>query len=389
MKSPFHIPLPQNRVFGLDLLRAAAILFVMIGHGNLLLPHPWQDNAMYLILDGVSIFFVLSGFLIGGILIRTFGGPVVNGKTLLHFWVRRWARTLPAYFLVLLFLCIHFPLTKPDFSLSAVAPFYFFSQNLAWPPTPEIFFPEAWSISVEEWFYLLTPLLLWGAIKWARMRPARAFLFVMAVVILAATSLRFYRWACVSPEGIENYADNLFRKQVATRLDHLMWGIGAAWLYYFYPKSWNRARGLKALLGLFLLLVSKFVLPLFYGGSPNLYALVFAPTVSALSVALLLPFLSAWKKEDGALAKALTRISLISYSVYLLNLSVVILIIIVPLPWQQWIPSAGGAALVSVCAFWAITLLLATLLYKYFELPMMKLRDHPRMKRLFAPPANT
>jgi peptidoglycan/LPS O-acetylase OafA/YrhL len=179
----------------------------------------------------------------------------------------------------------------------------------------------------------------------------------------------------------------MFRKQVATRLDHLMWGIGAAWLSHFYPKSWNRARSFKALIGLLILLVSKFVLPPLYGPH-NLHALVFTSTVGALAVVLLLPFLANWKRGNGAVGKVITRISLISYSAYLLNLSVVILLIIVPQPWEQWIPSVGGATVAAVCSYWSLTLIFSVLLYKYFELPMTGLRDHKRVKRLFALPAH-
>jgi len=63
----------NNRIFGLDLLRACAIMFVVIGHGNYLLSNKYTDIIdIFFGYGGVSIFFVLSGFLIGGILIKNF-----------------------------------------------------------------------------------------------------------------------------------------------------------------------------------------------------------------------------------------------------------------------------------------------------------------------------
>ena len=72
----------------------------MYGHGLELIWDKFPTLAKYGT-DGVTIFFVLSGFLIGRILIRTFGaGASVSSLT--TFWVRRWFRTLPAYFVTLL-----------------------------------------------------------------------------------------------------------------------------------------------------------------------------------------------------------------------------------------------------------------------------------------------
>ena len=83
-------------------------------------------------IDGVELFFVLSGFLIGGILIRLFEEPKVFGwKELLNFWLRRWFRTLPNYYLVLILniIIVYFGVIKEDFSQFNWK-FFFFLQNL-------------------------------------------------------------------------------------------------------------------------------------------------------------------------------------------------------------------------------------------------------------------
>nr|WP_129057808.1 MULTISPECIES: acyltransferase family protein [unclassified Chryseobacterium] len=61
----------HHRIFGLDILRMLAIMFVVISHTPTLLPPSVYTFLEYFIFDGVCIFFVLSGFLIGNIIIRS------------------------------------------------------------------------------------------------------------------------------------------------------------------------------------------------------------------------------------------------------------------------------------------------------------------------------
>ena len=92
----------HNRVFGLDLLRAYAILCVVYGHSYFLTSRTIPEEIFFIpVFDGVTLFFVLSGFLIGRILIRTITNRDFNANMLAEFWIRRWFRTLPNYMLVL------------------------------------------------------------------------------------------------------------------------------------------------------------------------------------------------------------------------------------------------------------------------------------------------
>lgn len=83
----------KQRNFGLDLIRAISIALVIIDH---------RFDIMFEIgTVGVQIFFILSGFLIGQILLKDFKNGS-NGATILKFWKRRWFRTIPLYYLVLI-----------------------------------------------------------------------------------------------------------------------------------------------------------------------------------------------------------------------------------------------------------------------------------------------
>src|SRR5436190_15587708 len=92
-----------KRVYGLDILRAVAILLVVLIHGTALIGESPIGMFTYLkIPDGVNLFFVLSGYLIGTILSKHITTEKFTLKPLLNFWQRRWFRTLPNYYLFLL-----------------------------------------------------------------------------------------------------------------------------------------------------------------------------------------------------------------------------------------------------------------------------------------------
>lgn len=95
----------KHRIFGLDVMRAMAIVMVVVAHAVFVFKG--YSNSFFDILHifgflGVEIFFVLSGFLIGGILFKLFRTKDVSFMDLKHFWIRRWFRTLPLYFLFLI-----------------------------------------------------------------------------------------------------------------------------------------------------------------------------------------------------------------------------------------------------------------------------------------------
>ena len=137
----------NGRNFGLDLIRAVAILTVVFAHGDILIRKFFPGAPFLWVIDGVDLFFVLSGFLIGTILIRIFDGPKYTIGVILNFWKRRWFRTLPNYYLIL-FVNVIIVLVATggfgEFSLDYVV----FLQNFR-KPHP-YFFEVAWSLAIEE-----------------------------------------------------------------------------------------------------------------------------------------------------------------------------------------------------------------------------------------------
>ena len=157
---------------GLDGLRAIAVLAVMSGH----LPYASSIVPEWLVGSwlGVSTFFTMSGFLITRLLLaeraRT-GGVSLGG-----FWTRRAKRLLPALYTCIAFLLLLsvLDIAPPDRSLGdqVLALVLYFKNGLLLyfdgPNGPTFF--QMWSLSIEEQFYLVFPLLFLGASMWLRRR---------------------------------------------------------------------------------------------------------------------------------------------------------------------------------------------------------------------------
>lgn len=180
MSTPPTSDFSATRNFGLDVVRASAILMVLISHARQVLVNP--DDALALTFGGwfgVELFFALSGFLIGTILIRLFEkGPTAG--SLGRFWFRRWMRTLPAYFFILMFYWVWFGRVQPsDFVL------------LQWPLNQnQGVVAVSWSLAVEEWFYILFPI---AALIATTLTKKHGFLFSIAVAVTAPVLFRVYQ----------------------------------------------------------------------------------------------------------------------------------------------------------------------------------------------------
>ena len=366
-----------NRIYGLDILRAFAILFVVFGHGyNLITNHVTVPGYFFPILDGVTLFFVLSGFLIGGILLKEIHRTEFEAKDLFNFWKRRWFRTLPNYVLLLtimlvLRLVMHLVIDKPmPLSTWETIKYYLFLQSFA-EPHPN-FFPELWSLCVEEWFYLLIPFSLFLIINYVKIDKKNAVVLVIGIVILAVTIFRFYRAGTVDLSDQKNwilYMNNL----VVTRLDSIMFGVLGAFVKWYYPERWKQKIRLLFFLGISILFYSHFN-DLFGDRRITIY---WSLTLAPIGTLLMLPFLDSVQSGKGFIHRWITHISIISYSMYLLNLTPIQFYLMpfmnkaLHIPKDHTLTSDAFQYLL----FWLLTIVLSTMLYRYFEKPATALRE--------------
>jgi len=355
----------SGRVFGLDLLRALAVLFVMYGHSLHILPDtPVKDVLALPVLDGVTLFFVLSGFLIGRILLKTIDREDFDGPMLLRFWIRRWFRTLPNYYLVLTTLvAATYVASDPLVPLPPGIGHYFsFTQNLAWPH-PE-FFGEAWSLAVEEWFYLCIPIPLYLATRLPKVDRRRVMLLCATLVIVLSAVYRIWRIDAISDITMHEWL-YWHRMQVITRMDSLMYGVLGAYLSLYHKNFWANVAPYSFWPGIAILVLDRAM----YLGEYNMtYVSCFSLTVAPLATLLLLPRLSSWHATSGVIVKVVTFTSLTSYSLYLVNQALVLETINL---WR----CSEHATLIKLALYWSISVGGAFLLYSYFEKPVMDLRD--------------
>jgi peptidoglycan/LPS O-acetylase OafA/YrhL len=353
----------MNRIFGLDLMRFTAISFVLIGHGWFLFGDlgVFATNIKNILVFGVEIFFVLSGFLIGGILLRDFEKSL-KLHDVLHFWKRRWFRTLPNYLLFLVINYIGFSFLSADFSWNWQ--YLFFLQNFAW--MQDGFFSVSWSLAIEEWFYLIIPLAIIFPYRFMSLK--RAVLLVIFTMIICITALRLYG-------SIYNgYSWNEELRLVTIfRLDALMYGVFAAWLNYYYKDFFIQSRNKGILIGLVCLTIliylrnSDLVIT-----SPIASALFFP--FSSFSFMCFLPILSTWQlRSHNYAVRLVTSISVWAYSLYLVHIPTLEIVKIL----AHKFPAIYQYPLnVIVFITWlTISTLASFIIFTLFEKPMTNLRN--------------
>src|SRR6201982_744806 len=171
----------RERQPGLDLLRALAIIVVVIYHAALFgFKLPGRVDRFGWI--GVDLFFVLSGYLIGGQLLAPLTrGPAID---LWRFFVRRALRIIPAYF-VILAVYAFLPSWREYPEMSPLWKFVLSVQNIGLHGGTA--FSHAWSLAVEDQFYLLLPFLLLFLCR----RPRTAFI-VPCLLVVGGFALRAF-----------------------------------------------------------------------------------------------------------------------------------------------------------------------------------------------------
>lgn len=361
----------NRRVIGLDIVRTAAILLVLFRHAGFLLKENVRGIYLSFIpsLDGVSLFFVLSGFLIGGILLKTIRQTSFTMGDLLQFWVRRWFRTLPNYLFVLLLIAgigMLLNMNMKGFGIS----YFFFTQNLYQYHPP--FFSEAWSLSVEEWFYLSFPVLILIMLRLTGVKT-RAVIFAATFFLVIPFLLRlvFYLMG-VNLGDIEQF----YRKIVMFRIDALMYGVFGAYISMYKKETWIKYRKLCLWIGLAIIAMLTFAEKIGYKNT--FFEAVIGFNFESVASLLLLPYFSTLKQIRSRYASALfVFTSTTSYSMYLLNYSLIIGIIIPFLTETLGLQNIYWKYLVlfQYAAYWLLVVMLSYVVYRYFEKPMTELRD--------------
>lgn len=296
----------KGRNNALDVVRMCAILPVLADHYTTFAVKD-VPPIFYVLGDfGVTIFFALSGFLIGGIILRDFENGF-SWNVARNFYARRWMRTLPLYFtffVAAMFVTFWGFTLDHNWSAKCLA-YLVFLQNLAWP-MPN-WFQESWSLAVEEWFYLLFPALF-AALP--GIRPRTRILLIALALIVVPLALRFIAYDPTSDFDLH------VRRVVVLRLDAIAYGILAVWaVRAFDLRKWADTIGAIGFAGA--VLAALFMLGQIYPGDFFARTLTYSLASASFAAIVLWASMQSWPP-----VKLVGWISTRSYALYLCNSAV-------------------------------------------------------------------
>jgi peptidoglycan/LPS O-acetylase OafA/YrhL len=354
----------SHKLAGLDVLRALAITLVLFFHYRIFAHPAWMDGNRVIGFGwtGVDLFFVLSGYLIAG---QLFAQKHIDLKT---FFYKRFFRIIPPYALVVA-LYFLFPYLRERDTIPPFWKFATFTQNLGLDLRTQGTFSHAWSLCIEEQFYLLLPLIL---LLFRRFKASYRTAFICIVTLfLSMTLTRWLSWHyAVQPVLDTDNAWLPWYKWIYyptfTRLDGLLMGVGLAGLHQFNTgfRTWLDKNGHLMLgIGVILLCVA-FVCckedmdPLkTFAGFP-LVALAYGCIVaSAISPTCFL---------YSVRLRPITGLATLSYAIYLTHKIVIHVI-------QSFVEDKQSGWLMAVCLVASVCA--AQLVRWVIEKPALKMRN--------------
>lgn len=352
---------PIRYIHGLDGLRAIAVLAVIAYH----LGFGWASGGFL----GVTVFFVLSGYLITNLLLIEW--ERTNKINLKVFWIKRARRLLPGMFTMLfvitawvtLFNQPYLEKLREDFlaSIFYVNNWWYIFQDLSYfeamSEAPSLL-THFWSLAVEEQFYIIWPLLIVCGLVF-RISKKRMIVFTVALTFLSALLMTMLYNPAVDPSRIYYGTD--------TRAFSLLIGATLAFIWPSHKLNPTIPKGIRITMDGIggILLISLLLLMIFsnqYDSFIYQGGMVF---VSILTAALMAVLVHPSSRLNLFLSfKPFVWLGVRSYSIYLWHFPVILL--------TKPMIDTGGINLWRIAFQLALTLILASLSYKYIEDPIRR-----------------
>ncbi|MEO8086623.1 MAG: acyltransferase [Bacteroidota bacterium] len=339
------------RIKGLDFLRGIAIIGVLFRHFEIdfCLSRPGGY--------GVDLFFVLSGFLVSGLLFSEYKKRgAVNVR---RFLIRRGFKIYPSfYFFILCSILIYAIGFENYFPVQSILSEVFFLQSYLHP-----MWSHTWSLAVEEHFYLLIALFIFLAVKFKWIAKEKVMIPALSAAILLSLFLRIVYVMTVYRESHEPfYFSHL-------RIDGLFTGALLGYCLHFKPDMIEKIYHKKKILGLLSVVL---IVPAFILGTENLFMVTIGFNLLHIAFSFIILLLMDEKVGKimfgrgamGMLSAAICTIGIYSYSIYLWHLTMQNLLLRV-------IDDLNIETVVYVFAS-IITGVLVSIL---IEKPMLRLRD--------------
>lgn len=361
----------RERQPGLDLLRACAILLVVVYHAGIMgFPTPGRFHRWGWI--GVDLFFVLSGYLIGGQLLAALARE--QSINLKRFFARRALRIMPAYF-VILAIYIFLPSWREYPDMYPWWKFLFSVQNIGLHGGTA--FSHAWSLAVEDQFYFALPFILIVV-----NRSPRTAIIVPCVIFVGGFLLRTFL-AYQHPAEISGVAFRDYQAWIYyptwTRLDPLVFGVVLAAIEKCRPGWWNRL--MNCAVWIWLPAFGLIVLALWLGEGDYLeFSTVIwqFPLLAFAFAALLVCAVSRRSFLSRVRIPGAAFIASIAYSAYLVQKLVIHAVAEFCRAYEVDLTSTSALIAVEICIYAA-----ATILFFAVERPFLQLRRRiaPRNQR--------
>jgi peptidoglycan/LPS O-acetylase OafA/YrhL len=359
-----------GKLHGLDHLRALAIILVFFFHYGRLFPHPEWTNAISKFgWTGVDLFFVLSGYLIASqLFVKIARG---EGVLLKEFFIKRFFRIIPAYAVVVaVYFC--FPYVREREALAPLWKYLTFTQNLGLDISSQGTFSHAWSLCIEEQFYLFLPLILFALVRFKRVNKGFWVLFILFLFGFAIRLYSYQTLVAVHGDGDSFwlYWYKWIYYPTYCRLDGLLAGVSIAAVLQFYPALKDRtskygngllATSLLILTGAYFVCLDESSFGASVFGFPLVsigYGVMVLGAISPSS------FLFRFKSSVSATIAAL------SYAVYLIHKMV---IHVTQEQFASDVIAEDGNGMFLICI--VTSLLGAFLLNQLVEKPFLKLRE--------------
>jgi peptidoglycan/LPS O-acetylase OafA/YrhL len=356
----------HSRLIGLDLLRLLAVLLVLGSHMEVA-PDDWASPVRPFVVAwiqtgsiGVDLFFVLSGFLVSGLLFAEYRKR--NELSITRFYARRAWRIYPPFYLMLglTLLYSRYVVGYRPTSSQVISEVFFLQSYLRG------FWNHTWTLAVEEHFYLAMPLLL-AAMVWRNRgteNPFRAVPWFVGVTVVAGIAIR---WAnALLREEVTFYTHGF---NTHLRIDALFFGLLLAYAYHFHPESFRKvAHPLRY--GLIAVGVALLGYPAVFSISLFYYQ-VFAFTHYYLGAAALMVGLLMCEIPRNRATQWLAMLGTYSYSIYLWHMTM--------MTWGVMHLRGSASWQMRQTLYLVAALVVGVAMAKIVEAPLLKLRDrwHP------------
>ena len=347
----------DGRLIGLDILRAIAILLVLVGHGHEvpLFLKPINNFGW----AGVDFFFVLSGFLIGGLLLNDI--KKTGSIRIYRFYIRRGFKIWPSYYIFILTWGLLYQ--RNNFNL--LIPGIFHTQNYFINPIP-----HTWSLAVEEHFYFLLPSIMILLLRISKEKLLKSTFSLWILLIVGCFFMRFYS-AYVSWNA-GRFDVMIIQTQTQFRIDSLMGGVLLAVIKNQMKTEYFSIK-LKKIISLILITSTMFSSVLFFvPRDTKWYIIVVWPLILQITAMSYLWILKDFKisiknKASILMANFCIFIAKISYNTYLWHWLINALLNNPKLAKYFIFGNFYVYFFVSIFTGWAMTTLI--------EKPFLKLRD--------------